>query len=383
MADPAWRSAWAWAISDDGAALLARAGATAAVLAAALALTWAARRGLGRESRLLAAARRRLAGPAPGLESRAGLYAAAARKAAWAAILASAALALAEIWIGGAAAWLAGGPGGAIAGRAAAAAFTVLAALAAWELVDAACARAARRGGGPRARTLLPLARRAAGWAIAAVAALTLFAELGISIGPLLAAAGVAGIAIGFGAQSIVKDVATGIFILLEDSIAVGDVVDLGGHSGQVEGMTLRTVRLRDLRGDVHIVPFGDVGSVVNRSKGFSYAFVEAGVAYKEDVDAVAAILREIAEDMRRDPHYGPRILEPLDVLGLESFGDSSVNIRVRLKTRPNRQWGVRREFHRRMKRAFDAAGVEIPFPHRTVMVTGTLANPKDEGGET
>jgi len=129
----------------------------------------------------------------------------------------------------------------------------------------------------------------------------------------------------------------------------------------------VRTVRLRDLNGNVHVVPFGEITTVLNMTKEFAYALIEAGVAYKEDTDQVVEVLREIADGMQADPDVGPSILAPLEVLGLDSFGDSSVNIRVRLKVRPGKQWGVRREFHRRQKYAFDARGIEIPFPHRTV----------------
>jgi small conductance mechanosensitive channel len=216
-------------------------------------------------------------------------------------------------------------------------------------------------------RTLLPLIRNVARVVLGVIVTLTVLSELGVDIAPLLAGAGIAGLAIGFGAQSLVKDVITGVFILLEDSIAVGDVVNVGGHGGVVEGMTVRTVRLRDLSGNVHIVPFGEVASVLNMTKEFSYALIEAGVAYKEDVDQVIEVLREIGAGMAADPEFGPMILEPLEVIGLDSFGESSVNIRVRIKTRPIKQWAVRREFHRRMKRAFDERGIEIPFPHRTV----------------
>ena len=195
-----------------------------------------------------------------------------------------------------------------------------------------------------------------------------MLSELGLDIAPLLAGAGIAGLAIGFGAQSLVKDVITGVFILLEDSITVGDVVNVGGHSGVVEGMTVRTVRLRDLSGNVHVVPFGEVQTVLNMTKDFAYALIEAGVAYKEDVDEVIGVLKEIGDEMCEDEEFGPMIMAPLEVMGLDSFGDSSVNIRVRMKTRPIKQWSVRREYHRRMKRVFDERGIEIPFPHRTVL---------------
>ena len=220
---------------------------------------------------------------------------------------------------------------------------------------------------GARIRTFLPLLRNVVRIVLLVLVVLIVLSEMGVNIGPLLAGAGIIGLAVSFGAQSLVKDVITGFFILLEDTMSVGDVVDLGGHTGLVEGMTIRSVRLRDLEGTVHTVPFGEVASVRNMTKDFSYAFMEVGVAYRENVDDVVRVLGEIGEGMQADEEFGPLILEPLEVLGLDSFGASSVNIRVRLKTLPIKQWAVRREFQRRMKRAFDERGIEIPFPHQTV----------------
>jgi len=224
--------------------------------------------------------------------------------------------------------------------------------------------RASRR---TRFQTLLPLLRNVVFVTIAVITTITVLSELGVNVGPLIAGAGVVGLAVGFGAQTLVQDIITGIFILLEDAIAVGDVVDVGGHGGVVEGMTIRSVRLRDIAGDVHIVPFSQVNAVLNRTKEFSYALLEIGVAYRENVDEVVETLREVSEGLRADEEYGQDILEPLEVLGLENFGASSVDIRVRLKTIPMRQWAVRREFNRRIKQVFDERGIEIPFPHQTL----------------
>ncbi|MEX2008828.1 MAG: mechanosensitive ion channel domain-containing protein, partial [Dongiaceae bacterium] len=218
-----------------------------------------------------------------------------------------------------------------------------------------------------RARTLLPLLRNALRLVLGVIVVLVALSEIGLDIGPLLAAAGVVGLAVGFGAQTLVKDVITGVFILAEDSIAVGDVVDVGGHAGVVEGLTIRTLRLRDLAGSVHTVPFSEVTTVKNLTKDFSYAVMDIGVAYREDVDAVIATLKEIAAAMQADAAFGPEILEPMEVLGLDSFGDSAVVIKARIKTRPVKQWMVMREFNRRMKRVFDEKGIEIPFPHQTI----------------
>lgn len=218
-----------------------------------------------------------------------------------------------------------------------------------------------------RVRTLLPLLRRTVSIILGLIAALIVLSELGINIAPLLAGAGVIGLAIGFGAQTLVKDVITGIFILMEDTISVGDVVDLGGNAGVVEDISIRTIRLRDLNGTVHVIPFSEVTRVQNMTRGFAYAVIDAGVAYRENVDSVIAVLQELGEAMRQEPDWAARILEPLEVLGLDQLADSAVVVRVRFKTVAGGQWAVKREFQRRMKARFDELGIEIPFPHRTI----------------
>ena len=213
---------------------------------------------------------------------------------------------------------------------------------------------------------------------IYAAALMMIVAECGIAIGPLLAGAGIIGLAVGFGAQSLVKDIISGFFLIMENQIRVGDVVNLAGIGGLVEAVNLRTTRLRDLEGKVHIIPNGSISVVTNFTRDWSRALVEIGVAYKEDVDQVIGILKEVGETLRTDPGFTEIILEPLTVLGVDSFGDSSVNIRMFFKTVPLKQWDVAREFRRRVKKAFDEQGIEIPFPHRTIYLgeaenTGTL----------
>jgi small conductance mechanosensitive channel len=200
-------------------------------------------------------------------------------------------------------------------------------------------------------------------------ALLMILKQVGLEIGPLLAGAGVVGLAIGFGAQSLVKDVIGGFFILLENHMNVGDVVSISGAAGLVESINLRVTVLRDLEGKVHIVPNGEIGVVTNMTKEWSRAVLEIGVAYKEDVDEVISVLEEVGEGMRKDETFGKLIIEPMEVLGLDSFGDSSVNIKVMMKTMPIEQWKVAREFRKRVKRVFDEKGIEIPFPHRTIYV--------------
>lgn len=219
----------------------------------------------------------------------------------------------------------------------------------------------------PQQRTLLPLAFSVFKWAVTGAAAINILANLGVNVAPILAGAGIAGLAVGFGAQSLVKDVITGVFMLIENNIAVGDVVKVKDIGGFVESINLRSVRLRDYDGNVHVIPNGAIDVVTNFTKEFSRAVFDIGVAYRENVDDVIALIREVAEEMRRDPEYGPMILEPVEIAGLDKFADSAVVIRGRFKTLPIKQWPVRREFHRRIKNAFDARGIEMPFPYRTL----------------
>jgi len=218
-----------------------------------------------------------------------------------------------------------------------------------------------------RARTLLPLIRNALLVLIGVMTGMVILSELGVSIGPLLAGAGVAGLAVGFGAQTLVKDFITGMFILIEDSINVGDVVRVASKAGTVEALTVRTVRLRDLGGVVHTVPFSSVDVIENMTKEYSQAVIDVGVGYRENYDEVVEVLKAISEEMRTDPELGPKILEPMLVLGLNELADSAVMIRVRIKTEASQQWAIRREFNRRVKQRFDELGIEIPYPHRTV----------------
>ena len=220
---------------------------------------------------------------------------------------------------------------------------------------------------GSRSRTLLPLLRRAILVALVVFGSLIVLAEVGVDIGPLMAGAGVIGLAIGFGSQALVRDIITGLFILIEDTIAVGDVVTVGGHTGLVEDLSIRTIRLRDVAGTVHTVPFGDVTTVENLTKDFSYALLDIGIAYREDTDAVSRILEEVCAGLQSDDGWGKRILEPIHVMGVQELADSAVVIRSRIKTEPIMQWAVKREFLRRVKKRFDEEGIELPFPHTTL----------------
>ena len=191
--------------------------------------------------------------------------------------------------------------------------------------------------------------------------------ELGVDIAPLIAGAGIVGLAIGFGAQELVRDIISGFFMLLENQIRGGDVAILNGTGGLVENVGLRTTVLRDLSGVVHVFQNGKINSLSNMTKEWSAMVFDVGVAYKEDTDRVTEVMEEVAEQMRADPDYRSKINEPLEVFGVDGFGDSAVIIKARLKTKPIQQWAVGREYRRRLKKAFDEKGIEIPFPHRTI----------------
>lgn len=191
--------------------------------------------------------------------------------------------------------------------------------------------------------------------------------EMNIEIGPIIAAAGVVGVALGFGAQNLVRDVISGFFILMDDQIRIGDWVDIAGKTGLVEKINLRMIILRDLGGNVHFVRNGEITVVTNMTKDFSRYVFEIGVAYREDVDEVIRIVQEIDEEMRNDPQYAEDILNPIEILGLDKFADSAVIIKARTTTKPIKQWSIGREFNKRMKKRFDAENIEIPFPHTTL----------------
>ncbi len=216
-------------------------------------------------------------------------------------------------------------------------------------------------------KTLVPLGHAVVKVGLIFLAALILLEQLGVNTGPVLAGVGILGLAVGFGAQSLVKDVINGLFILFEDSLAVGDVANLRGTGGLVEKITLRAVTLRDLSGNVHVIPNSSIDMVTNMTKEYSRYVLDVGVAYREDVDEVIDVLKEVDEAMRADPEYSEDMLEPIEILGLDRFADSAIVVRARLKTKPIKQWRIGREFNRRMKKLFDARGIEIPFPHRTL----------------
>lgn len=230
-----------------------------------------------------------------------------------------------------------------------------------------------------RARTLGKILASAAFVAVGVVALLMVLKELGMDIRPLLAAAGIGGLAIGFGAQHLVRDIISGFFIFLENQFRIGDVIEAAGVSGLVESMNLRVTILRDLEGKVHTIPNGEIKVVSNLTKEWSRFVMNVGVAYKEDIDKVIDTLKIIGDELARDVRFAPDILEPLEILGVDAFGESQIVIKIMIKTRPLKQWDVGRELRRRIKKVFDESGIEIPFPHRTIYF-GSTRTPLTQG---
>ncbi len=218
-----------------------------------------------------------------------------------------------------------------------------------------------------REETLLSLLRNAATIAILVITLMFALSEAGLDIAPLLASAGVLGLAIGFGAQKLVQDIITGVFIQFENAINVGDVVTVGGTTGVVERLTIRSVSLRDLQGTFHIIPFSSVDMVSNFMRGFAYWVADMGVAYREDVEEARQAMHDAYEELKADPDHGPSLIGELEWFGVQEFADSAVILRARIKTLPGKQWGVGRAYNAVIKRVFDERGIEIPFPHQTL----------------
>ncbi len=219
----------------------------------------------------------------------------------------------------------------------------------------------------PRIVTLLTLLRNAVTIGLLILTTMFVLSEIGLDIGPLLASAGVLGLAIGFGAQKMVQDIITGIFIQFENAINVGDVITVGGVTGTVEKLTVRSVSLRDIEGVFHIIPFSSVDMVSNYMRDFSYFVADMGVAYREDTDQAKAAMHDAFDVLRQDPDIAPQLLGDLEWFGLNSFEDSAIVLRARIKTLPGQQWGIGRAYNLILKRLFDERGIEIPFPHQTI----------------
>jgi moderate conductance mechanosensitive channel len=229
-----------------------------------------------------------------------------------------------------------------------------------------------------RGQTISQLLRSVGRVVVVSIALLLTF-NVFIDIGPILAGAGILGLAVSFGAQSLVKDVISGFFILFENQFAIGDVIEAGGKSGVVEKMTLRVVVLRDLKGTMHIVPNSEIKVVSNMTRGWSRAVVDVGITYEEDIDKALDVVRDEAAQFSTDKVWGAQLDGPLEVPGIESLSDSSVVIRTLIRTQPGSQWNAAREFRRRLKKRLDREGISIPYPQRKVHVTVQGGNASSE----
>lgn len=244
-----------------------------------------------------------------------------------------------------------------------------------YRLIDGLESRIAARSGafesaletGRRLTTITNLLKSLVFIILFAIAAMIVLREIGVDIAPIIAGAGIMGLAVSFGAQNLVRDIISGFFMIMEDQVRVGDVAVVNGTGGTVEELNFRTIVIRDLEGTVHVFPNGAVTELSNKSKGWSRYVIDMGVAYKENVDYVMEVMKQLGKEIAEDKSFGPLILEPLEVLGVDSFGASEVVIKCMVKTRPLKQWEVGRELRRRIKNKFDELGIEIPFPHMSV----------------
>jgi len=329
-------------------------------------------RGLNRLFSISADLKRRL----PGLEKRVNRYVPVVLLCVRGVIYLVAALLVLQVWRLNIFGWLSTPTGQHVIGTAVSIAFAIAVATALWEGLNLAIesylgertdAKGNHKAPSARALTVMPLLRAVLAITLGTVTALIVLSQLGINIGPLLAGAGILGLAVGFGSQTLVKDFITGLFILLQDIVAVGDYVQMGGNSGTVEALSIRSIRLRDLNGNVHVIPFSDVTTVTNMTKDYSYALFDMGVAYREDMDEVMRVMKAVADEMREDTQWAPSILGAPEIFGVNAFGDSAITVRLRLKTVAGAQWQIQREFNRRVKRRFDELDIEIPFPHQTI----------------
>jgi len=329
----------------------------------------------------------------PTLEARANRYVPVLNVGAIIVLWAFAALGLLEAWGFGSFAWLSSAAGRQLTGSALTIVIILAVAFGCWEIFNAAIdrylagvdAHGQRVSRSARVRTLLPFARNAVWISLLLLVVLLVLSELGINIAPLLAGAGVVGLAIGFGSQALVKDIITGLFMLVEDTIAVGEIVDLGGgNTGVIEAISIRTIKLRDNAGSVHTIPYSTVTQVRNLTKDFAYHVIDLTVAYGSDPDQVIATLKSVYEAMKQDPAFGPFMLAEIEIFGLNGFAPNTMNFQGRIKTLPMKQWAIGREYSRRLKRALDEAKIYLPgmvpgaiqtidFGERAAQVLGQL----------
>ncbi len=313
----------------------------------------------------------------PGLEARANRYLPVLNAVLRGAITLVALVALLQAWGADSFGWLGSDLGRRVLKGAMTVAIVIAISVLGWEMLASMIERylseTDTRGNqvmrSARTRTLLPLLRNATMILLVVMVGLIVLSEIGVDIAPLLAGAGVIGLAIGFGAQTLVKDVITGLFILIEDTIHVGDVVTVDQRSGAVESISIRSIRIRDVEGAVYTVPFSAVSTVKNMTKGFSYYVFDVGVGAGADIDQAIALLRTIDQAVRAEAVFQGDILEPIDVLGVDKPIDGGVMIRARIKTRPGAQWRVGREFNRRIAIEFGAAAIPGAVPQRSVLM--------------
>ena len=338
------------------------------IVGIAIAVGMAVHRAIDRGFRLSDELRSRF----PRLESRTNRFVPRLKAAASIVIVATALISVLEVWGVDVLTWFESDVGRDVGSRAGTIVLIIAIAMVIWEVLSVVIEHWISQAQedsveSARLETLLPLARKAALVVLTVVVTMTVLSELGVNIGPLLAGAGVVGLAVGFGAQTLVKDIITGAFILIENSISIDDFVDVGGHEGTVESLSIRTIRLRDTSGSVHTVPFSAVSSIINYTRDYGISLLYITVAYREDLDHVIEVLNELGEELLEDPELGKDILEPMVVQGVQRLDDSGVTLRAKIKTVSGMQWGMRRQFYGRMKKRFDERGIEIPFPHRTI----------------
>ncbi|WP_343898303.1 mechanosensitive ion channel family protein, partial [Craurococcus roseus] len=322
----------------------------------------------------------------PGLPARAATYVPLTKAVVSILIGCAGVVLLLETWGVDALGWFETGTlGGRLLGTFTSIGLTLLLALVVWEAANTAIQRRLARlsrdshaARSARVRTLLPMLRTVLGGAILVFVVLNALSQLGVNVAPLLAGAGVIGVAVGFGSQTLVRDVITGIFLLFEDAVAVGDVVQLGGLSGVVEHLSIRAIKLRAQDGSVHIIPFSAVTTVTNMTRDFSFAVLDVTVGYGEDPDTVTEALREIGKEVRAEPKWNALIRDDIDVFGVEKLADSGLLIRARVKTEPSARWSVGREFNRRIIQGFEARGIKIPRPQPMVMVERAPPKPPE-----
>lgn len=358
---------WAAEIPDGFLYMVRSSVWTAVVVVGAVAIVFGVRIGLGHTFALSVEQRRRF----PKLEERANRYLPIFDGILRWGLTSATAVAILEAWGLDVQSWLGSGIGLQLSRAGGTILTSLLLAFLIWVLVTAWMdryltevdndGRVIQRSA--RAKTLLPLLRNLLFVALVVVDGMVILDAIGVNIAPLLAGAGVIGLALGFGSQKLVQDVITGAFILFEDTVAVGDVADISGHVGVVESLSIRSLRLRDGSGAVHTVPFSSVTTIINLTKGHSYAVLDLRVRHTEDTDRVTEIMRQVGDELYQDPAFEYSILEHIEMQGLDVFSDTAVKVLARIRTRAGHQWSVQREFNRRIKKAMEGAGIPLSIP--------------------